>query len=93
MSESHTTRDERGEFIKLDQLLKLSGMVETGGEAKSRIQSGEVRVNGAVETRRGRKLRDGDHVQLGDEEIVLEFEESAPGEAKTTEHAGGGHTP
>lgn len=65
--------DEHGEYIQLDQLLKLAGLVETGGEAKMRIQAGEVRVNGAVETRRGRKLRHGDRVQIGEEEMVVEF--------------------
>lgn len=48
--------------IKLDQFLKWTGMTQTGGEAKLLIQSGEVRVNGAVETRRGRKLAKGDRV-------------------------------
>lgn len=52
-------------FIKLDQFLKLIGMVETGGEAKMLIQRGDVQVNGAVETRRGRKLIVGDRVQIG----------------------------
>ncbi|WP_088892971.1 RNA-binding S4 domain-containing protein [Leptolyngbya ohadii] len=52
------------ETIKLDQFLKLIGMVETGGEAKYLIQSGEVQVNEAVETRRGRKLSAGDRVTL-----------------------------
>ncbi|HEY9696372.1 MAG TPA: RNA-binding S4 domain-containing protein [Trichocoleus sp.] len=50
--------------IKLDQFLKLINVVETGGEAKMLIQNGEVQVNGAVETRRGRKLVLGDRVQL-----------------------------
>lgn len=50
--------------IKLDQFLKLSGIVGTGGQAKPLIQGGEVRVNGQVETRRGRKLKAGDVVQF-----------------------------
>lgn len=50
------------EFIKLDQFLKLSNAVAGGGEAKLRIQCGEARVNGEVETRRGRKLHPGDAV-------------------------------
>ncbi|MDC0833501.1 RNA-binding protein [Leptolyngbya valderiana BDU 20041] len=48
--------------IKLDQFLKWMGAVSTGGEAKILIQYGEVAVNGEVETRRGRKLVDGDVV-------------------------------
>lgn len=55
------------EPIKLEQFLKLAGGVEGGGEAKLRVQAGEVRVNGEVETRRGRKLRLGDTVELGSE--------------------------
>jgi ribosome-associated protein len=53
--------------IKLDQFLKLVGAVQSGGEAKTLIQSGLVQVNGAVETRRGRKLRAGDQVVLADQ--------------------------
>ena len=49
-------------FIKLDQFLKLAGVVSTGGQAKQLILDGQVRVNGQVETRRGRKLRFGDEV-------------------------------
>ncbi|MCU0551542.1 MAG: RNA-binding S4 domain-containing protein [Leptolyngbya sp. Prado105] len=48
--------------IKLDQFLKFQGVVQTGGQAKMLIQSGEVKVNGTVETRRGRKLVKGDRV-------------------------------
>lgn len=58
-------------YIKLDSFLKLEGLVESGGEAKHRVQAGEVRVNGEVETRRGRKLRNGDRVTFGDEERVV----------------------
>lgn len=53
--------------IKLDQFLKMMGVVSTGGQAKLLIQAGEVLVNGAVETRRGRKLVPGDRVStMGD---------------------------
>jgi ribosome-associated protein len=48
--------------IKLDQFLKFQGLVQTGGQAKMLIQAGEVKVNGTVETRRGRKLVKGDRV-------------------------------
>lgn len=50
------------DVIKLDQFLKLKGLVQTGGQAKLLIQAGEVRVNGTIETRRGRKLTKGDRV-------------------------------
>ncbi len=52
------------EFIKLDAFLKFCGAVGTGGEAKLRIADGEVSVNGAVCTQRGKKLRTGDSVAL-----------------------------
>ncbi|WP_297290499.1 RNA-binding S4 domain-containing protein [uncultured Flavonifractor sp.] len=54
------------EFIKLESLLKFEGLTETGGEAKERIQAGEVKVNGEVCTMRGKKLRPGDKVTLDD---------------------------
>lgn len=54
----------RGEYIKLDSFLKLCDVVSTGGEAKLLINSEEVKVNGAVETRRGRKLHPGDQVEV-----------------------------
>lgn len=47
------------EFIKLQDLLKLAGAVETGGEAKERIQAGEAAVNGEPCPQRGKKLRPG----------------------------------
>jgi ribosome-associated protein len=50
--------------IKLAQFLKWVGAVQTGGEAKVRIQSGDVTVNGAIETRRGRQLVPGDEIGL-----------------------------
>lgn len=55
----------RDESIRLAQFLKLANLVETGGEARPAIQEGLVRVNGEVETRRGRQLRRGDVVELG----------------------------
>lgn len=54
------------EFIKLDSLLKLANLVMSGGEAKLLIQEGHIKVNGQVETRRGRKLHPGDLVQSAD---------------------------
>lgn len=55
----------RTEYIHLDQALKLAGLVGSGGEAKAAVQDGLVLVNGATETRRGRKLRPGDVVEFG----------------------------
>jgi ribosome-associated protein len=53
----------RDEFIKLGQALKLAGIAQTGIEAKIMVTSGEVSVNGEIDTRRGRKLHDGDIVE------------------------------
>ena len=50
------------EYIRLQDLLKLANLVETGGEAKERIQGGEAMVNGEICTQRGKKLRPGDTV-------------------------------
>ncbi|HHY19958.1 MAG TPA: S4 domain-containing protein YaaA [Firmicutes bacterium] len=52
------------EIIKLEQFLKWAGLVQTGGEAKILIQEGEVKVNGAIELRRGRQLKEGDLVEM-----------------------------
>lgn len=53
----------RGDHITLDALLKATGLADSGGAAKMRIAEGAVRVNGEIETRRGRKLRAGDVVE------------------------------
>ena len=66
------------DYIKLDSLLKFMGLVGTGGEAKMLIQDGRVMVNGEVETRRGRKLRQGDRVVFGDQEVIVELEKQSP---------------
>lgn len=55
----------------LGQALKASNVVGSGGEAKVLIQGGEVRVNGEVETRRGRKLEEGDVIEVGDERMEV----------------------
>lgn len=62
-----------GEYIKLDQLLKASGAVSTGGEAKIRIADGEIFVNGEKELRRGKKLRVGDSVSCADNSFVIKI--------------------
>ena len=59
------------EYIKLEALLKFSGVTETGGEAKQAIQEGEVRVNGETCTMRGKKLRSGDVAELDGVRIVV----------------------
>jgi ribosome-associated protein len=62
------------ETIRLDQFLKLAQAAATGGQAKWMIQNGEVRVNGVVETRRGRKLHPGDTVEVRGDVLVVETE-------------------
>ena len=57
--------------MKLDQFLKWHGLAATGGEAKQRIQRGDVTVNGAIETRRGRSLAVGDAVGIDGRETVV----------------------
>jgi ribosome-associated protein len=54
----------RGEMIRLGQLLKLGGVVETGADGKDLLAAGAVLVNGEVETRRGRQLHNGDLVEV-----------------------------
>ena len=58
-------------IIRLDDFLKRSGLVGTGGEAKMRIQSGEVIVNGEVETRRRKQLAIGDVVELLGQRLIV----------------------
>jgi len=60
------------EFIRLDALLKFTGAVETGGEAKIAIQNEEVTVNGQVCSMRGKKLRPGNRVALGGRIFLVE---------------------
>ena len=59
------------EFIKLDQLLKWANLTGSGVEAKMFIQNGEVKVNSVVETRRGKKIYDGDIVEFAGEKIAV----------------------
>jgi ribosome-associated protein len=56
----------RDESIRLGQFLKLASLIDSGADAKSVIADGLVSVNGEVELRRGRQLRPGDTVSLGD---------------------------
>ncbi|SEU08059.1 S4 domain-containing protein YaaA [Paenibacillus sp. NFR01] len=58
-------------YIKLDQFLKLSDCVSTGGMAKALLQEGAVRVNGELEERRGRKLYPGDKIEVEDNGVFI----------------------
>lgn len=58
--------------IRLDQFLKVAGVAMTGGHAKILIQSGEVTVNGEIETRRRKKLAVGDVIGIDDQEFTVE---------------------
>ncbi len=59
------------DHIKLGQVLKAAGLVESGVEAKIVITDGLVKVNGEIETRRGKKLYDGDIVSFEENEIKI----------------------
>jgi len=61
----------RGDTIRLGQLLKLAGLAESGGDARALIEGGAVKVNGEVETRRGRQLHPGDVVAAGEESLRI----------------------
>ena len=61
----------RGEFIQLDQLLKATDLVSSGGEAHAVISEGQVKVDGAVELRKRAKLRPGQRVEYAGETIEL----------------------
>jgi ribosome-associated protein len=61
----------RPAFLKLDQFLKWQGLAASGGEAKRRIQRGDVRVNDGTETRRGRQLFPGDVVAIDGREVLV----------------------
>ncbi len=72
MNESGSTE----ETIALDRFLKMAQIVASGGAAKHLVRSGAVLVNGEPESRRGRKLRDGDVVTTGGEDYVIQTDES-----------------
>jgi ribosome-associated protein len=59
----------RGYTIRLGQLMKLSGLADSGTDAKSLLAEGSVKVNGEREERRGRQLHPGDVVELGEESV------------------------
>lgn len=60
-----------GDTIRLGQLLKLGGVVASGADGKDLLATAAVLVNGAVETRRGRQLHDGDVVEVGEWELRI----------------------
>lgn len=62
----------KGEYIELIALLKVTGIAESGGVAGILVTQGEVMVNGKIELRKRAKLRSGDRVKVGEEEIVLD---------------------
>lgn len=70
MREVHTSRGS-GEPIRLGQFLKLADAVELGSDVKLLLGEGSVRVNGEVETRRGRQLAPGDVVSVRGEQLVV----------------------
>ena len=59
------------DFIKLGQLLKLANMVSSGVEAKIVIQNGEVKVNGEIDTRRGKKIYPNDVVEYKGQQVTV----------------------
>lgn len=59
------------EFIKLDQFLKMADVAGSGGQAKIMIVSEDVKVNGAVETQRGKKLRSGDTIEVDNKKFQI----------------------
>lgn len=65
----------RGDYIQLDQLLKATGLVDTGGQAHAAVEAGEVRVDGKVETRKRAKLRPGAKVVFAGQMVVLRAED------------------
>ena len=63
----------KGDYITLQDLLKFENLVSSGGEAKAVINDGMVKVNGEIETRRGKKLRAGDVVVFLEDEVEVQI--------------------
>lgn len=74
------TPTEAAESLRLDDALKLAGVAATGGEAKMLIQGGAVRVNGTVETRRKRRLVEGDVIEVGEESFEIALSDELDGD-------------
>lgn len=68
-----TDNTAQADLMTLQDFLKREGLVETGGEAKFRIQGGEVLLNGEIETRRRKKLSRGDIVEIHDVKIEVDW--------------------
>jgi ribosome-associated protein len=64
----------RGEFVKLSALLKFTNLCASGGEAGIRIANGEVLVNGEICRMRGKKIKPGDEVRMGDVTLLIRLE-------------------
>jgi len=81
MGDVDTPQGPADAHIKLGQFLKWQGLVDSGGEATTLIREGRVLVNGEVDTRRGRKLRQGDRVEVNGQARVVDLEKggSTPG--------------
>ena len=82
----------RTEYIHLDQALKLAGLAGSGGEAKAIVKTGSVSVNGTTETRRGRKLRPGDVIELDGIVMRIAWKTGGYGEREDACSADGGVT-
>jgi ribosome-associated protein len=63
--------DLNGEFVELNQLLKLAGLCDSGGAGKQIVASGDVKVDGKQELRKTAKIRAGQRVVLGDVQITV----------------------
>lgn len=61
----------RGEYIKLEQLLKIADIVSSGGEAKSFLLTNKVYINGELDMRRGRKLYKNDEIKIGNSSYII----------------------
>ena len=69
------------EYIKLDQLMKLCGLAESGGRAKELVQEGSVKVNSSVCTQRGKKIHDGDVIEYKNNTVTVKGEASEDNKA------------
>lgn len=75
MNEHDDTQTTQPDSLTLSSALKLAGLVDTGGQAKHLIQSGQVKVNGVVETRRKHRLQEGDVIEVDGETFTLELQD------------------
>jgi ribosome-associated protein len=71
--------DVRDDGIRLGQFLKLAGLADTGADARVLLDLGEVEVNGEAESRRGRQLRPGDVISVGEEQVRVSLQPGAAG--------------